>query len=431
MAESSPEFFTDIDSWLEFQGFKPNHYPFDEVVAEKETHLNEYFIEFPYFSEIVKPRTTFLFLGRGHGKSANKVMLERRCNDTLKRRQPASLAVNYTDFYFLMEKSTITLRDHADLMLRQAVPRLFDLLADDEQRAELVTQLSDSDIEDMVWYLERYSNSLHIASLEAKIARVGLKQGWSTEQTHAAINKASKLALGAVGLAASTAIPGSSLFLEAIDSLLELKNKKEGIDQTAFTTNRYHSPADLLSRFAQIVQQLNIEHLYILVDRVDEFAPVNDFDAAAGLLSPLTQVVPILELEPYCFKFFLPAEIRTALKPYLREDKFPRYTYAWDAESLRELLERRLEYCSDELLLPSREERRSFERLFEPEARTGISQPDMVEEMVQLANGSPRRLIRMAKAILVEHTKNEWEIKPYIAKETYEMIIKEYKKSDT
>ncbi|MDM8528279.1 hypothetical protein QUF58_08695 [Anaerolineales bacterium HSG24] len=147
------ENFSDLDSWLEFQGFKPDHYPFDEVVAEKESNLNQYFIEFPYFSEIAKPRTTFLFLGRGHGKSANKMMLERRCNDTLRRGRPASLAVNYTDFYFLMNKTDIKLRDHVELILRQAVPRLFDLLADDK-RAKLVTKLSGGDKEDFVWYLE-------------------------------------------------------------------------------------------------------------------------------------------------------------------------------------------------------------------------------------------------------------------------------------
>ncbi|MDM8528280.1 hypothetical protein QUF58_08700 [Anaerolineales bacterium HSG24] len=224
-------------------------------------------------------------------------------------------------------------------------------------------------------------------------------------------------------MAAGTVIPGSNLFFEAVSALLEAKNQKEGLDQQAFTTNRYQSPAKLLSRFSEIVQQLNIKHIYILVDRVDEFAPVPDFPAAVRMLAPLTQVVPILELYPYCFKFFLPSEIRTDLKPYLREDKFDLYTYTWKQKNLRDLLERRLEHCSDETMLPSDEERRSFTRLFEPDARTGVTQSDMVDELIQLADGSPRRLIRIAKAIWDKHIKNSWEIKPYIAKETYETII--------
>ncbi|MCP4356235.1 MAG: hypothetical protein GY793_11560 [Proteobacteria bacterium] len=105
--------FPDINSWLQHHGFKPDNHPFEQLVAETDQRLGEYFKQFPYFEQIEKPKCSFLFLQRGSGKSANRVMLKKQCDNSLKSGGPdAKLAVVYTDFHQLIQKKQVTITDH-------------------------------------------------------------------------------------------------------------------------------------------------------------------------------------------------------------------------------------------------------------------------------------------------------------------------------
>ena len=414
--------FPDINSWLQFQGFRLGLHPFEEVAAEREKDLEGYFIEFPYFSGINRPKPSFLFLGRGKGKSANCRMLERRCQQSLIE-ESADLAIVYDDFYDLIDKEEVTLLDHTRSILEQAVPRFFDVVTT-SNRVEFIQNLSQEEQENFIWFLLRHSNRLSERSLTKQIARISQRDGWDEEQTRSAIQKVSNLAVGALEEAANIALPGSNLLLKAIETLLELKGQREQTDRDAFAGERYHSPRELMKRFAEIAESCQIKHIYILIDRVDEYAAVSDFARAADMLKSLTQTVPFLEMRPFAFKFFLPSEIRPHLKDHLREDKFDIYSYDWQPTDLRDLLERRLVFFGDPQL--SSEERKDFARLFTSEARSGLNSPTITEEIINLADGSPRNLIRLAKLIFDEHTRLS-PIDPAISLTTYQKAIDRYK----
>jgi|GEM_PF-4089466 len=413
-------FFADADTWLQSFGFKPGLSPFDEVVAEREKDLGHYFIEFPYFYEIRKPKTTFLYLDRGAGKSANCLMLKKECDNSL-RGEISNLAIMHTDFYNLIDKADVTQADHVESILRQAVPRLYEIATSDHERAKLVKELLPNDQDDFVWFLLRYSNCLSESTLKKQIARISEQEGWSEEQTKNIIIKVAGLATRTLGQVAK--IDSS---VNAITALLETKAQKASADVTIATQNRYPSPLETARRFGEIAQNLNIQYIYILIDRVDEFTNITDFTKAANMLEPLVQAIPLLEMDPFAFKFFLPTGVRADLSWHYREDRFPPITYIWQTKDLRDLLERRLEFCCDPNEVPNENERRSFTRLFAPDARTGITQADMVEELITFANGSPRTLIRLAKKIFEEHLRLP-PFQQFISKETYQKVLNEFK----
>jgi len=96
--------YPDMETWLAHHGFKAH--PFENILAEKDPYLDNYFEYFPFLREIEKPRSSFLFLERGKGKSANRIILTQQCDKSLKTSEK-KLAVPYTDFSRLIKKDKV------------------------------------------------------------------------------------------------------------------------------------------------------------------------------------------------------------------------------------------------------------------------------------------------------------------------------------
>lgn len=107
----------DRKEFLQNLGF--NEDPFAHTNADEEvSRLPEYFVNPPYFAEVFgdpdNPKSFFVFAPRGGGKTAQRIMIEKRC------RESAVLALTYDnfDFFNVSKAKEIALEDHVRRILR-------------------------------------------------------------------------------------------------------------------------------------------------------------------------------------------------------------------------------------------------------------------------------------------------------------------------
>lgn len=160
-----------------------------------------------------------------------------------------------------------------------------------------------------------------------------------------------------------------------------------------------------------LVQQLGIAGLYVMVDRLDEQPETADSPPAIlDLLLPLVAHLPLMEHEGVAFKFFLPLEIKALLEetPKVRLDRLRIYTVEWDEALLQQLLEKRLAVFSEGRI-------KALGQL----ARTPLNET-VDRELVQWANGSPRRLLRLGELLLLEHARRMPDDEALLTPEAWE-----------
>jgi hypothetical protein len=139
-----------------------------------------------------------------------------------------------------------------------------------------------------------------------------------------------------------------------------------------------------------------IDATYLLVDGVDEFyETASDIHGAVALIEPLLADLASMELPYIAFKFFLPLEMEPFLRnrPAVRFDRLQvKRIERWDERSLLDIIHRRLQAFSRSY--------ESLEAVCVPELRGRLE-----DEMVAMADGTPRNLIRLGKYLLQEHAK--------------------------
>ncbi len=163
------------------------------------------------------------------------------------------------------------------------------------------------------------------------------------------------------------------------------------------------SPSETLQTLANLVVKLGrtpdstYQALYVLVDRVDETAAGPD--AAVALLRPLVADRLLLETEHVAFKFFIPEEVGRRLEQVvdLRPDRVCICRIRWDADALRAMVEQRISYYSE-----GRTER--LEEMCTPGAKSVA-----MDRMIRACEGSPRRLLRLCRALIHHHVQHAKE----------------------
>ena len=189
-----------------------------------------------------------------------------------------------------------------------------------------------------------------------------------------------------MGYAAAFADPISQLKLSRI-----LEDKPLQFEWLAL------SPLEMLKLLAEAVVQLgrSPEHtydsIYILVDRVDE-ATINS-RAAVALLKPLVAQRPLLEVPNVAFKFFLPFVVGEELRQTvdLRPDRLCVRTITWNHDALKDVIQQRLVYYSDDKVM----------RL--EDICTAAARGRVVDRLIDACEGSPRTLLRLCHALIRHH----------------------------
>lgn len=167
------------------------------------------------------------------------------------------------------------------------------------------------------------------------------------------------------------------------------------------------SPYEQMQSFAELAALMDFSEIDILIDRLDETVETASSPAQqADLAEPLLANLPLMEMPGVNFKLFLSQEARDDLinRATIRRDRLTDHAVhiTWKAEHLRDLLNQRLDHfskgavrdlgaiCVEE---PVQEG--------EGPAKKALRLCDWIlEDMIGLAQGSPRRLLTEGNLLL-------------------------------
>ena len=371
------------DWWLTAVGFTRGN-PFSVKEADTDPLLGRCFREKSYFydlrGDVRIPRTAFLVADRGSGKSANRRILEQQCREGILGE--LVLAVPYLQFGFLGEKAVqgtnqVTARMHVEEILKQAIPALLELL---KEQPTLVQRLYPSGYRMLLkWFLIRYTDILSLDGIDNWLQHIGLLSKDINAQRlfDAADNKTQRESFEGAG-------PSQPVIELLVDMIYQAPASLNPADI---------SHVDMFKRFTRMVNWLGVKAIYVFVDRIDEsFETATDPIKGADLIEPLIADLHLMEMSNVAFKFFVPSRIADELRrrQSIRLDRLLFREISWTTEDLMDILERRVQVYSDNLLP-------NLEQLCVPQL-SGINR-----FLADHASGSPRNLLRLGEWLLHHH----------------------------
>lgn len=373
-----------LGNWLNQVGFV-NGNPFATANAEQEGHfLPEYFVDTGHYNLVVgnpeSSQTTLIFAPRGAGKTAYRVMLERQCypySDQLN-----TLVVSHITFDQLFTVTSSSLRQrlyaHIASILKTGLRALVETLF---QNPVVAGEMNPIRGKRMSGQMKRYAPEL-LAQLEdwqsVSVQEVAATStmNWSYFEE---VFPTSKF---------TPPSPGSSQTSEHLPRWWN-----QVINRSNPSSVQTSSPVEDFVDFVRLIQTLGISSVYVVVDRLDELPETADNpEAVVDLIIPLVSHLPLMETAGAAFKFFLPTATRNPLhaNPRARLDRLPIRTIAWSDDLLAEMLEKRLAAFSNGRIL-------SLSQLAKEPLTESLEQ-----EMIQWADGSPRRLLRLGELLFLE-----------------------------
>lgn len=351
-----------LKRWLQDHGFTEN--PFALTEAEQESRLGEYFVPGPHFDDIKnRSETTLVFALRGAGKSACRMMIQRRCRPA--DGKSTVLAIPYVSFDEAVAKlgrgERVTTEDHVSVLLRLGTLTLFEELS---RQPDPWVHWSGRQRGRLRWYIEQYAPEL--------LDPVHVAEEWLADEVRPEVRGDNLVAVREQGvalagqLAATVAVPPAG----------------GGFPRSAFAA------------FTQLVREVGgVEAVYVLVDGVDEYwATGSGEDACLNLVLPLVADLRLMQTPGTAFKLMLPAQLARPLEQRAAHFKrLTRYDLKWRDKELREMLR-------DRLLTFSESKVESVGAL----ADKGLART-LDDELVAYAVGSPRRMLVLADMLVRIH----------------------------
>jgi hypothetical protein len=154
-----------------------------------------------------------------------------------------------------------------------------------------------------------------------------------------------------------------------------------------------------LQLLSRLVRAAGFASIYFLIDGIDETAHTRrDPLRAATLLSPLLDAPGVLQECGFAFKFFLPSDLEPVMREHNigRLDRIPVFVLSWNEAELLRMLHLRIEAYSRDAD-HTQSVVRTFQDLCEPDL-TAVDQ-----SLTRAAQGSPRRMIDLAREIVSLH----------------------------
>ena len=151
------------------------------------------------------------------------------------------------------------------------------------------------------------------------------------------------------------------------------------------------SHKDNFFNLIQLFKKIDINTIYILIDKVDEqHLTGNDPKASYKFISSLIKDLELLEMPGVAFKFFLWDALRSYCTKDARPDRIFSYNLSWEFNKLQEMLNKRMQTYSKGHINNALE-------LFYPAKSLGRT--------ILFSEGSPRDCIRICNRILSEQFK--------------------------
>ncbi|UXN33610.1 P-loop ATPase, Sll1717 family [Glutamicibacter sp. M10] len=384
-----------IESYLQRIGFAGD--PLAHTNAEQEERLGEYFVQPPYFQTVLgnpeTPKSNVIFAPRGGGKTAQRLMIEQE-------------AITPDSNYLCLTYS----------VFNSAVKHGGDLASHHVELCRILTLA-------ILSYLEDDSmEAIFLEDHERQIVKIAAQQFIGTLQ----IGEYQE-AVGAVKTLGDKAGDFWRKYGGPVAAGLALLMKKAGLEDVNISITLEQQAQEhggssyyFLTQLINIAKKFKWSAVYFLIDKVDETAKTtNNAEAAGELILELLTDLNTLEIPGAAFKFFFWDQMEQYLRANgLRGDRIEVVNLGWTQDELSEMLSRRLAAFSDNRIT-------SFNQLVEENVPV-----DAHKVLVYLSHGSPRDMIRMARAIVKEHTRMPNETNK-ISSNTLAKGITEFSKEST
>jgi hypothetical protein len=166
----------------------------------------------------------------------------------------------------------------------------------------------------------------------------------------------------------------------------------------------------LLDELLPALSSVEINRLYILMDGLDGFLETQNQEIMAALIKPLVSTHSLLSNDVLIWKLFLPDALLETIKQSsgYKTRRLEILSIEWDIESLRQLLELRLSYASQERI-------NDFTQLFEDNIQRTTELTKIFCELTLMSKelGAPRKLLRLGRQLFEQTsggviTLHEW-----------------------
>jgi hypothetical protein len=150
----------------------------------------------------------------------------------------------------------------------------------------------------------------------------------------------------------------------------------------------------VLGKLVEFARCFGYSGVCVLVDKLDETAATSSSaEATAKLIYPLLVHIQLLEVPGFSWILFLWSNVQAHFndKYAIRLDKIAHANITWNTASLREMIESRVKFYSDQRL--------SFLNLLDD----GLDPDDIFTQLAVMAVHSPRELIKLMDIIVREH----------------------------
>ena len=355
-----------VDKWLRQPEIGLRFDPFRVRDAGNDQRLPLYLVDHGAFATLWGDRPAFVFAPAGGGKTAFRIRLTHACRAEEDRRRIFPVVLTALDPSAPLFAS-LTQAAASELLLHLLYsPHRF-LAHDDDVRRSIRRALDENLVQSLEHRLDQ------IAELLDRIEEDG---DWNL--------LAETFDPAACGLFSPPTLPEVRDMIAALRSLPPFPPEEQADSQTRF------------DRFHTLLQSLDYEAVYLLVDGIDAYLETQrDPAAAVEALQPLLgRTLEWSERDIYV-KYFLPLELRKPLRErasFLLTNRDNVAIIEWTPDTLREVIGRRLQAAAGEYRAIT-----SLDALCTPALRGAE------DELLQTARPFPRDLVMLVEQMFIEH----------------------------
>lgn len=372
--------------------------PFEHYTAETEPNISAYAVRPPYhrtISDRAANLSSFILFGhRGAGKSATRITVFNEAWKQDDRNTERPFVVNLTDFSAVNDVFRSNKLSDRDIVAIAAFCVV-------EQILVWLSSLEEAEREAKIKGLSPAERSLTFALIKGFYLNVpDLDRGVSTTDVLKLLQTAwyTKSTLWAGkrwdSLSAIIARSVDALSKRQLDDSIDISGPAEALLKS-LTGESANTSRAILAKLVDFVRAFGFSGACVLVDKVDETPMTSSSaEATARLIHPLLTHIQLLEVDGFAWIMFLWGNVQDHFndsKLNVRLDKIPNANITWDRKSLREMIDARVTFFS--------ENKHTFSDLFD----SSINADAVFESVVTLAGSSPRELIKLLDIILREH----------------------------
>jgi hypothetical protein len=370
-----------VNLWL--ASFGITYDPFRKYASELDTHLEDYYLDPANFDAAFMPAHSFVYAKSGAGKTAAQLRLATHF-------QSAFLADRAFSFAYLIPDGIAktpppTLDGHIPYLIRAAVRALFAMLAElGNELLQLDAPQSVELVQRLIWYFDKC---------------YPLLSEWRDDLSAAIQDHSLKQALASLDFRHDDTMPPALKGTVNMKWLIRWQHKLQTLAPLApMGHDAVVRDVDMTMAhwqdLRQLMHQVGIRDIVVLVDGVDAkpglSRPIQTMQKVA---EPLAKAVTANALGDEVFlKLFLPIEIWPRIMQVVGPG-YQRFVLEWQADSLKQLISKRLSQASSDLIL-------SVNQLAEKEVTQGFNLEDY---LIEQSGRMPRQLIHTLEKMFETH----------------------------